>query len=291
MTITTLSILLGCAFGWAGLDLWRKFLAGRLAALPASLVLVVGQVPLFAIWALAGGAQRLEAGYWLPGLASVVVNLLANVAFMQSMRAAPLSRTIPLLSLTPVFASLVAIWTLGEMPSAREWIGILLVVAGALWLGRDDAAVAGEFWRTLARRGGLLMAFVALCWSITPSLDKLALGHATPAIHALVVVLGIAVGLGVVLARLGRFDEVRVAISDPKTLGLVALAVATGALATGLQLLAYQRLPVGLVETVKRGIGPLTALGFGAWLFAETVGRGRIVAVAGMIVGVALVLL
>ncbi|MEM8933697.1 MAG: DMT family transporter [Acidobacteriota bacterium] len=290
MTWTALALVLGCAFGWAMLDLWRKLLSGRLAAVPASLVLVLGQIPLFGLWTAIESGSWPGVGYWLPGLASIVLNLLASVAFMQSVRASAMSRTVPLLSLTPAFATLVAWPMLGEVPTGREWLGIALVVVGALVLARDDEAPTGELLRTLGERGGLLMAFVALCWSITPTVDKLAMEHAAPSVHALVVVVGISLGLAVLIGRQGRFGEVRAAVGDREILGLVLLAVVTGALATALQLVAYQHAPVGMVETVKRGIGPVAALGFGAWLFAERIDRLRVAAVLLMVVGVFLVL-
>ncbi|MGH9361130.1 MAG: EamA family transporter, partial [Thermoanaerobaculia bacterium] len=54
-----------------------------------------------------------------------------------------LSLAVPLLSLTPVFATLFAIPLLGEQPSPSDFLGILLVVAGAVFLGGEIGAQAG----------------------------------------------------------------------------------------------------------------------------------------------------
>lgn len=318
-----LLLVLLCALGWAGLDLLRKLLAGHAAPVPSSLLLVAGQIPLFVLWAAldgeswAGGGASIGSGYWLPGLVSIGINLLANVAFMQSVRVAPMSRTVPLLSLTPVFATLFAVPTLGEWPSPGESLGVVLVVATAFVIAHDSSgsgaaeespspgdpadlrsgsskAGAGRLPPWLARgwqHGGILMAFVALCWSITPTLDKLAMQHTSPALHALVLVVGIALGLALVLWQQDRLGEVRDAFSSRTALVLGVSAVIVGALASAIQLLALQQAPVGVVETVKRGLGASLALFFGALIFSEQVGWRRILAVVVMIVGVAMVLL
>ncbi len=49
------------------------------------------------------------------------------------------------------------------------------------------------------------------------------------------------------------------------------LAVATGALALGSQLVALGGVPVGFLETVKRGVGGVLAVVWGRTLFAEPV--------------------
>ena len=69
--------------------------------------------------------------YWLPGLTSVGLNWVANLAFLRALALSPLSVTIPLLSLTPVFTALLAIPLLGETPTALQSAEILAVVAGA----------------------------------------------------------------------------------------------------------------------------------------------------------------
>ncbi|MEM6797441.1 MAG: EamA family transporter, partial [Acidobacteriota bacterium] len=240
------------------------------------------------------GAAIPAPGYWWPALGAIALNLVANLAFMQSVRTAPMSRTIPLLSLTPVFATLVAIPIFGEWPTAIQALGIFCVVATALILARgsnEGADAGGGFWSTLGRRGGLLMAFVAACWSVTPSLDKLAMGHAPPSVHALVVVAGVALGLLILAWRQRLGGQVLALLTTRRALALSLAAVAVAAFASGVQLVAYQQVPVGVVETTKRGVGASLALVFGSLFFSERIGWARVAAVAVMVAGVALVIL
>ena len=133
-----------------------------------------------------------------------------------------------------------------------------------------------------------MMAAVALMWSISPPLDKLAIGAASSAFHGMVLSGGVALGLGVLLAVKGRFHEVAAARRRPK---LVLGALAASAIALGLQLVAIRLVFVSLVETVKRGLGNGLAVGMGAVIFDERVGRWQWVAVVLMGAGVALILL
>ncbi|MEM9592772.1 MAG: EamA family transporter [Acidobacteriota bacterium] len=286
-------LVVTCALGWVGLDLTRKLLADHGRAVPITTFMVAGQIPLFVVWVAVGGSGPIGSGYWLPGLAVAALNLLANLAFMQSVKLAPLSTTLPLLSLTPVFASLLAVPILGELPTPTQWAGIVLVVVGALalaWGGRPRDGDGFDL-KGLLGSGGLLMTIVALCWSVTPALDKIAMRHAGPSLHALLVVVGVTVGLLAQLGAQGRLPELGSLARNRPALGLLVASVVLGGLASALQLLAIQRVPVGLVETVKRGVGALGALALGRWLLKEDVEAGHVGAVSAMVVGVALVIL
>jgi multidrug transporter EmrE-like cation transporter len=72
---------------------------------------------------------------------------------------------------------------------------------------------------------------------------------------------------------------------------LITVTLLVAAAAVGLQLLAILEVAVGLVETVKRGLGSGLALLLGRFVFAEAIGGRAVVAVAVMSVGVALILL
>ena len=132
MTIPTLAVVLvlACALAFSGADIFRKLLASWMRPVPMLLGLAGGMAPFFVAWHLLEGGAPPTAGYWAPGLASTLINVAANLAFIEAVRRSPLSLTIPLLSLTPVFTSLLAIPLLGEAPSSRQWLGIGAVVVG-----------------------------------------------------------------------------------------------------------------------------------------------------------------
>ncbi len=289
--IVTLSVaaLLASALGWSCLDLLRKLLVGKIEPLPLLAWMTAANVPLFALWGLAGGFATPASSYWLPALGSVGLNLLANLAYFASVRAAPLSTTVPLLSFTPVFATLFAALVLGEAPGWPKVAGTLLVVAGALALTSTPGS--GLAWlkqRGAEQRGVLLMLAVALLWAVAIGFDKLAIERANGPTHGTLLNLGIALPALALLALRGRLGSLGAARSAP---GLLATGVLVGFSALALQIAALSVLWVSVIETVKRGVGNLLAVVFGRLAFGEPVTASKLVAALLMAVGVALVLL
>jgi drug/metabolite transporter (DMT)-like permease len=299
-------LVIASSLAWAGLDSCRKALLRDVEPVPLLALLTLASVPPFAVWAaVAPGAPLaalLRPAYWLPALGTVLLNLVANFSFMQAVRLSPLSLTIPLLSLTPVCATLIAIPLLGERPGWANAVGILMVVVGAFWLSQSSGAPeqppapgggsrppAASFWRSLRHEPGVpLMALTALLWSFTLPFDKLAVRQAGATLHGLVLTAAVGLGFLLVLALRGRLATLAQMRRVP---GLLALGVAVSVLALGLQLLALGGLWVAWVETLKRGVGSLAAVAMGRLAFGEAVTPGKVAAVLLMIAGVALLLL
>ncbi len=176
-----LSLLSGLA--WAGLDSQRKALGTKVGSLPLLVVLALGQAPVFLVWGLATHA-RASSGYVLPALGSLAINVAANLLFLRAVQLSALSKTVPFLAFTPVFAALNALVLLHELPSSLAWCGIGCVGAGGVLL----ALAPGHTLLEALRKdpGAWRMLLVALLWSVSSSLDKLALRHATVPLHAAV---------------------------------------------------------------------------------------------------------
>lgn len=280
------TIAAAAALGWSLFDLTRRFLVGRMSTWALVVWVTVGALPLILAWGLAAGDWRLGSGYLAPGLASVALNVVANFAYFRSLQLSPLSVTLPLLSLTPVFSAVLGGFVLGERIGARAWLGIALVVVGAALLSTVRSAGSPAGFRI--ESGSLLMGLVALCWSVTLLLDKMAVLRASAPVHALVLNAGVAAGGLLALAGTGRLGEL--AAIRGSWLRLLA-TVACGAAALTSQLYAIQRLPIGLVETLKRGVGGTLAVVWGRAFFAEAVTLRKLVSVALLGAGVGLLLL
>jgi len=284
--LPVLLLIVACGLGWAGFDLTRKLLVREIPPVALVFLLTIGSVPLFAAWMAQQGAGGPGPGYFGPALASVLLNIVANLLFLQAMRIAPLSVTIPLLSLTPVFATLLAIPLLGELPTPPHAFGILLVVAGAIGLhwrrsGADDSGQHGTL------KGALMVALTALLWSLTIPFDKLAVQRSNAPFHGVVVTAGVAAGVLLVLVVQGRLGDLARVGRVP---GVYVLALIVSTLALALQLLALPQAYVGTVETLKRGIGNFMALLSGWIFFHEPVTLRKVLAVGVMAVGVGLLL-
>ena len=285
--MTSFTLGIAAALCWAGLDVVRKAVAGKASPEALAVFLLLGQVPFLGAWAVYDQTWVTDVGYWPPAVASMAMNALANVFFMRSVQLSPLSRTVPLLSLTPVFGAVVAIPLLGEVPGTMHWAGILLVVLGAVVLNSD---LADSWWRSISReKGAPYMVAVAVLWAFSTALDKRALGYASPAAHAFLLSGGSAtILLSWILAR-GKQSELRDVLSAPKALlaGLIGFAVA----ALALQMVALQWLWVAVIETLKRAFGVVGSVVFGRLFFGEPITGRKVAAMGLMVAGTALLAL
>jgi drug/metabolite transporter (DMT)-like permease len=274
------------ALAFSGLDFIRKLLAGRIDALALVLFMSLGAVPFLCGILAFHGLQAPKAGYFLPALSALTLNFLASLAFVHSVKLSPLSRTIPLLSLTPVFTVLAAVPLLDELPSPGELAGIALVVAGAMALS-SGGSLRGVTRGLLREKGVVLMALVALMWAVTGPLDKLAIEHASVYFHATAMTLGVGLGALGTLAWQGRLSHLRSFRGEAKYLVATMVCITV---ALTFQLLAIRVVLVSLVEAFKRATGSIMAVVVGRTVFREKVGWREWLSVAVMVLGVFLIL-
>lgn len=274
------------ALAFAGLDLIRKLLAGRIDTLALVFFMSLGAVPFLGSLLALHGIDAPTSGYFLPGLLALTLNFLGSLGFIQSVKLSPLSRTIPLLSLTPVFTALTAVPLLGELPDARKTAGILLVVGGAMALNAEGS-LKGAARGLLREKGALIMISVAMMWAVSGPLDKLAIAHASVYFHATLMAFGVGVGALAALAWQGRLAALGSARGEAKLLVVAMICISV---ALTFQLLAIRVVLVSLVEALKRAVGAFMAMVLGRVVFGEDVGTREWISVAVMIVGVLLIL-
>lgn len=284
----TLGLVAASSVGWAALDALRKALGHRMAALTVLAWVATAQGILFTLWAVAVGAGLPDAAYLGPGALILLLNMVSNWMFIRSVSQAPLSQTIPFLSFTPVLTTLWAWPLLGEAPSARQGVGILLVVGGALALNLGRAGRRGLKGAFTFDAAGRLMCGVALFWSVVGPLDKQALAHASLPVHAGAQNLAIAAVFGLLHLARGRGRELR---DGWRHRWWVLAAALVGVSALGMQLTAYTMTLVGLVEALKRAIGLVLAVIVGRVAFGEGVTLPKLGAILLMGVGTSLLLL
>lgn len=284
VSLGALLIVLASSVAWAGVDTSRKMLAGRIRPVPLIVLLTLASVPPFGAWLAWEGMPEIGRGYWLPALTSLALNVFSNLAFIHALRLSPLSVTVPLLSLTPVFTAVMAIPLLGERPAPLQLAGILLVVAGAFvlhWPGKGQGKEKGGI-----ERGALWVVAVAFAWSLTIPLDKLAVESSNAPFHATALCGGVGLAVLTVLMGQGRLRELA---NVGRARGAFTLCLVGSVVALALQFVAFQLVWVSLIETIKRGVGNLSALLMGRVLFGEPITPRKVFALGTMAVGVALV--
>ncbi|MEB3323053.1 MAG: EamA family transporter [Synechococcaceae cyanobacterium] len=222
--------------------------------------------------------------------ATAVVNGVAFWAYGRSLARGDLSLVLPLINLSPVVLLLSGWLLVGERPSPAAVLGVLLVVAGALQLGRGAAAAGPRGALGLWHRPGVRpMLLVAVLWGIGAGIDKL--GVLAGGTLAWVAGLHLVVGLPLLSLALatGEGRQLR-AVEAPRHrwrwLLLVALLALTG---TGLQMEALRRTAVVHVIAIKRLSTLLGALVGVVWL-GEPSGSLRLPGALLMLAGALLVL-
>jgi drug/metabolite transporter (DMT)-like permease len=176
-------LTLVCAFSLATSDAFTKaamrngtdeYLAGwlRLAtAAPPLLALLF-----FIEWPEVDGTFYLAVGVGMP------LEVLAFAMYMRALRVSPMSLSLPFLAFTPVFLIGVGYLMLGETPSPAGIAGILLIAGGSyvLNLKHFRYGVMEPVKAIFRERGSVLMLSVALVYSVTASLVKVAINHSSP---------------------------------------------------------------------------------------------------------------
>ena len=124
----------------------------------------------------------LDKDFYQAFFIALPVELITIILYVKALKLSPLSLTVPFLSLTPVFLISISYLLLGEKVSLIGALGILLIAAGGYILNIDTVR-RGLFEpvRSIVRdKGALLMIAVALLYSITSSLGKIAITHSSP---------------------------------------------------------------------------------------------------------------
>jgi uncharacterized membrane protein len=257
---------------WAMASVLLTIGAKRLHVLPLNMIRCVVSTAFF--WALLpfyGGLEALAAipaQAWIWLLVSVLALLVVgDTLYFRSMDLAGVSWAMPVASINPLWAVLLASLFLDEPLTWTLLAGALLVVAGVTLLSRSAGqATAGRAVEPAARRAGLLMALAtSLLWGI----GLVALKPATAGMHSVVAnavrqPMGLLLLLGLNLAR-GRWREMRRLDRRSWAVILVASLAGTG-LGTLLFVMAIQMAGAGRTAVLTT-TAPLLALPFSMlWL-------------------------
>ncbi len=222
----------------------------------------------------------LDRTFWLSLLLMIPLEIAAILLYVKAIKLSPLSLTVPFLAISPVFIILIAFLILGEVPDKSGLLGILLIVMGAYLLNikttKED--LLGPIRAIRRERGSLLMIIVALIYSVTATLGKVAVQHSSPIFLGIFYPFLLTLLLSVVLWRRGLLPEV---LSRPKT--FLAIGVFT-AIMILTHFKAISMTDVAYMISVKRASLVFSVL-YGKVLFGEENIRERLAGSMLMIAG------
>lgn len=264
---------------------WSKRMTRTVSPLAASWAIFAFAFPLLLGYLAISGLPALEPRFW-PALAvNVILSLLSFWLYVTALDLGELGLTYPLLALTPIFLVPVEWVLLGDVPGRAGLGGIALVVGGVYLLNLSGGGGLLQPFRAVARDpGARRMLLVALLWSVSGVVDKVAVtGSSTPFYGTL---LTGALGLAFLPLVARKGEGVRKAFR-PGARGLLVVQGLLFGTMFVCQMEALQRTLAAYVITVKRGGALLTVL-LGALLFEEEGLARRLLATAVIVAGVLL---
>lgn len=155
--------------------------------------------------------------FWWVVIILLPVETTALILYTKAIKLSPLSVTTPFLGLTPVFLIGTSFLILGEMTDTSGFFGILLVTWGAYMLHIRDAksGLLGPVRAVLKERGAVLMVIVALIYSITSILGKIASQNSSPLFFTMLYVVIVPVVLFPLVYAKSSWTGIRQAFRKP----------------------------------------------------------------------------
>jgi drug/metabolite transporter (DMT)-like permease len=125
---------------------------------------------------------KLDMEFYKAFALALPLEIIAMVLYIKALRISPLSLTLPFLALTPVFLIIISYLIIGEKVSFQGSMGIIFLAAGSYTLNIHEMqrGIFEPFKAIVKEKGSFLMVGVALIYSVTSSLGKMAIVHSSP---------------------------------------------------------------------------------------------------------------
>ncbi len=226
------------------------------------------------------GVPELDSTFFFTTLLLIPLEVTALILYQRAIKVSPLSLTLPFLSLTPVFLLLTSFLMLGERPDKSGMVGVVLVATGAYLLNvhATKEGLLAPFRVILREEGSLMMIIVALIYSITSNLGKVAIQHSSPLFFATTYPAMLAIVLFPITVSISGLSPLT---SRPALFGLIGLFNALNTLA---HCHAISLVEVPYMISVKR-TSLLIGVFYGWAFFGETHLRERLLGSAVMLLG------
>lgn len=202
MLWVTLSIL--TAISVAIRDVSVKFFK-ELQPLDIAAVELFWSLPALAIGSFLIPVPPLDATFWWNFFISIPLNVTAYILYLQSIKASPISLSVPFLSFTPLFMILTGFVALGETINLWGGLGIILIVLGSyiLNLNKSKEGLFKPFSALFHEKGSWMMMIVAFLFAFAAVVGKKAMLHSSPLffIYFFFLVFNITILIGLIVSR------------------------------------------------------------------------------------------
>jgi drug/metabolite transporter (DMT)-like permease len=212
------------------------------------------------------------------------LEIIAIILYIKALRISPLSLTLPFLSLTPVFLILISYLILGERVSFRGGIGIIFLTVGSYTLNLHEMrkGIFEPFRAITKEKGSVLMISVALIYSVTSSLGKMAIEHSSPLFFGITYFIAVTIVFAPIALWLGK-DELKSFISGKQFKGLLLPGLFYSVMIVS-HMIAMSLAKVAYMISVKR-ISLIMGVVYGYFLFKEKNIKERLLGAVLMFIG------
>lgn len=230
--------------------------------------------------------ETIPAWFWPFLFGVAAAHVVGGLLLVKALQLSDLSLCTPMVAFTPVFLLVVGPILTGDLPSTYGIIGAILVALGSyiLNLGKAQRDPLAPIRALFEERGTRFMLCLALLWSVTGSLDRIAVRHLDPSFWGSSLLCAIAILLLPIVSSRGALRQ-----GISKRTAVVLLVIGgCNVLSIAGYLVALQTAPVHYVICVKRSSILFSAL-LGRALFAESLVADRLPGAFLMLIGVVVI--
>ena len=160
-----------------------KNLSKKIKPLPLLYAVFLFNVPAsFILLFFVGGIPKVTTDFYIFISIAAILDVIALSSYFVAINQTAISILFPISSFSVIFTTIIAAFTLHEVPTGIKFIGILLVVIGAYLLNIADikGGIMKPFKLLFSNKGVLLFLLSNLIWSITPIFQKKAIFETSP---------------------------------------------------------------------------------------------------------------
>jgi drug/metabolite transporter (DMT)-like permease len=201
--------------------------------------------------------------HWIPFLStafiSFTINVLAWTFFYKAVTLAPVGLIVPITALTPLFIVPVEYLMLGDLPKMTAFFGIIITIAGMFILYyphriRPEREV---------KKGIIFAIATAALWSVSATVDKIAIQNSNPFQYGLFIYILLAV-----FFYFRSSDEITITVWKKQKIWILLLGMVSSILIIA-QFFALLMTNVSLVILLKRSGAIISVIG-GKAFFKES---------------------
>lgn len=232
------------------------------------------------------GIPSLDGIFWLALSARTVLDVIATILYVKALKYTDLSLSLPLLSLTPLLLLFTGLLINHEFPGPTGVGGVVAIVVGtySLYFTRKEKFYQ-PFLALYQNKGARMMLGVAVLWSITSPLHRLAILHSNPYFYTgfgTLVIAAIFTLMILVSDRKGLKSSLK-----PKNVSKLAPAGLIGGVSVLAQMIGLSIAPAVLIQSLKRTSIIFSSI-MGGVFFGEPL-KKRIAPICLMVFGVILI--